>query len=443
MTVARTEFEHEGTGIGRAIGWIAAALVAAALIGAAVHHMASGFLTAQGLAENDRKSVLLMSASLEDVLSEDRPRLETTIELFAERDPSFYAINITDEDGGSLLSWQRSTPPQSQKFLMFFKRFYVPQRSVKPIVLEGETYGAMTMQWDRSAQGLMVDKQALLAASTVAGLCFPLCPGWLPHRAPTRLSFHAPAYCRGRSNSRCRSNPHHRGSSGRFFDLGHISLDSGLTRLPDQGILEKSGKPDFDIIVAPDAGENVGVRHVGEETRLDLQVHVLAEPAFGLDADGSRLGVAVYDGAGQDLRVVDVVERQARADEEVVVERRGRRLVLVAAVVEIFGQKSQIRVAAEQAKQGVLETGDGGVDALALSAAGDRLQLEQPGIERGLNVEAGLIDDVVLSAPAPVRPIRSWAAGVPRGWCRRTGKGRCPNRRSPGTSGRRNRRAPA
>lgn len=171
MTVARTEFGHEGLGIGRAVGWIAAALVAAALVGAAVHHMASGFLTAQNMAENDSKAGLLMSASLEDVLSEDRPRLETTIELFAGRDPSFYSINITDEDGGSLVSWQRSTTPQTQMLLMFFKRFYAPQRSVKPIVLEGETYGTMTMEWDRSGQGLMIDKQALVAAGTVAGLC--------------------------------------------------------------------------------------------------------------------------------------------------------------------------------------------------------------------------------------------------------------------------------
>lgn len=172
MTVARTEFEQEGAGIGRALGWIVAALVAAALVGAAAHYLASGFLTKQSLAENDRKSGLLMSASLEDVLSEDRPRLETTIELFAERDRSFYSIDITDEDGGSLLSWRRSTAPQSQKLLMFFKRVYAPQRSVKPIVLEGETYGAMTVEWDRSAQGLMVDKQALTAAGTVAVLCF-------------------------------------------------------------------------------------------------------------------------------------------------------------------------------------------------------------------------------------------------------------------------------
>ena len=172
MTVARTEFEHEGAGIGRAIGWLVAALVAAVLVGAAVHHMASGFLTAQGMAENDRKSGLLMSASLEDVLSEDRPRLETTIELFAERDPSFYSINITDEDGASLLSWQRSTAPQAQTLLIYFKRFFAPQRSVRPIVLEGETYGNMIMEWDRSAQGVMVDKQALTAAGTVAVLCF-------------------------------------------------------------------------------------------------------------------------------------------------------------------------------------------------------------------------------------------------------------------------------
>lgn len=172
MTIARTEFGHEGVGIGRAVGWIVAALMAAVLMGAAVHYMASGFLTAQGVAENDRKSGLLLSASLEDILSEDRPRLETTIELFAERDPSFHSVSITDEDGGSLVSWKRSTAPQPQMFLLFFKRFYAPQRSVKPIVLEGETYGTMTLEWDRSAQGLMADTQAVKAAGLVALLCF-------------------------------------------------------------------------------------------------------------------------------------------------------------------------------------------------------------------------------------------------------------------------------
>lgn len=172
MTVARTEFGREDAGIGRVLGWIAAALVAAVLVGALVEYMAGGYLTTQSMAENDRKSALLLSASLEDILSEDRPRLETTIELFAERDPSFYSVNIADEDGGSLMSWQRSTTPQTQTFLMFFKRFYAPQRSVTPIVLEGETYGTIIMQWDRSGQGLMIDKQAFKAASMVAVLCF-------------------------------------------------------------------------------------------------------------------------------------------------------------------------------------------------------------------------------------------------------------------------------
>ncbi len=92
-----------------------------------------------------------------------------------------------------------------------------------------------------------------------------------------------------------------------------------------------AGDAEGEEAVAVEGGEGVLVVCVEEPTAFQLDLVVAADTALGLDEGGDRSVVAVDDGAGQYLGVLEVVERQPRADEDVVVEG-GRGCRVVAAV---------------------------------------------------------------------------------------------------------------
>ena len=118
------------------------------------------------------KTELLLAATLEDVITEDRSRLETTVELYQESNPNFYSFAVADEDGNSLLSWQRAgASSQPQQVLMFLPRSYPLQRSAVPVAFDGEVYGSMTVQWDQSAQRAQRDNHTYMMGGATAILC--------------------------------------------------------------------------------------------------------------------------------------------------------------------------------------------------------------------------------------------------------------------------------
>jgi len=171
MSFAATSSGDRTTGLARPIGWMAAAFVAASVATVALHQTEVSFLTALDEAANAGKSQLLLAASVEDIITEDRSRLETTVSQIQQTDAQFYGYKVADEDGTAMLSWQQSNAPQQQQVLMFLNRDYPIQRSVNPIVFEGETYGTVTVEWDQSVNGARRDNHAYFLAGTVAILC--------------------------------------------------------------------------------------------------------------------------------------------------------------------------------------------------------------------------------------------------------------------------------
>ena len=140
----------------------------------------------------------------------------------------------------------------------------------------------------------------------------------------------------------------------------------------------------------------------------------LTETEFGeapveLEVQGPGAGVQIQQGAGDELRTLDVVECKARAEEQVV-------LVLVgcapaAPVDHPFGEQAEVGVRPEHAVEGVFAAADEGrvgllvaqktrIGQLADSVAGalaiDCLQLEQPGLDGKLGVEPELPDLLVV-----------------------------------------------
>ena len=101
MSYAATSSQDRTTGLTRSMVWMAIALVAACGAAFALHQKEASFLSALDEAANASKSQLLLSASVEDIITEDRSRLETTVSQIQQRDAQFYGYKVTDEDGNT------------------------------------------------------------------------------------------------------------------------------------------------------------------------------------------------------------------------------------------------------------------------------------------------------------------------------------------------------
>ena len=144
-----------------------------------------------------------------------------------------------------------------------------------------------------------------------------------------------------------------------------------------------------------DAGQRIAVADIEEKAPLELDFPGVADAPLRLDEKRGRLIVHVGDSAHQSHGVLHVVEAKPHAGEDVVVEGRGRRIVLVAAVVEILRQEPEIGRTLEDLEKGVFQPADRGGKGVALALADDALELPEPGLAGVLDVEAALVDQVV------------------------------------------------
>ena len=175
-SIASTESDYRTVGPMRVTAWFVFALMAAVLVGGFVQYQEDGYFAALDEAGVKAKTELLLAATLEDVITEDRARLETTVELYQESNPNFYSFAVADEDGNNLLSWKRTGISKPQKFLMFLARSYPLQRSAVPVAFDGEIYGNMIVEWDQSAQRAQRDTHTYVMGAAAAMLCLVFAP---------------------------------------------------------------------------------------------------------------------------------------------------------------------------------------------------------------------------------------------------------------------------
>ena len=171
-SIASTGSDFRTVGPMRVISWFVFALVAAVLVGGFVQYQQDGYFAELNEAGVKAKTELLLAATLEDVITEDRSRLETTVELYQESNPNFYSFAVADEDGNNLLSWKRTgASSQPQEVLMFLARSYPLQRSAVPVAFDGEVYGNMIVEWDQSALRAQRDTHTYVMGAVAALLC--------------------------------------------------------------------------------------------------------------------------------------------------------------------------------------------------------------------------------------------------------------------------------
>ncbi len=145
------------------IGLTALAILLGTLAGYEIRRSETIYLTERAAEEAERKFDLIWLASLEDILSEDVPRLETIMSQMVVRDPDLFSAEIVNEDGKGLYVWQRSAR-QSESILEISK----------PVTFAGENFGQMTFAWDNSRLEDEIAKHALSIAVSVGGACLLL-----------------------------------------------------------------------------------------------------------------------------------------------------------------------------------------------------------------------------------------------------------------------------
>jgi hypothetical protein len=174
---------HPGRGVLSVVpfwGFILAVVVVALTAAFILKGQESGFLNAMMADQSERRIELLISASTEDIISEDVPRLESTLEQVILTDPDVHSIRVTDEDGKVLLSQSKSDGPQPEQILPFIEREFPLQRFVLPVLVEGDPYGKMIVEWNPSRTGVQIERHAYFLAGAVAivGILFGLLGYW-------------------------------------------------------------------------------------------------------------------------------------------------------------------------------------------------------------------------------------------------------------------------
>ncbi len=147
------------------------AAVAAAGGGLVLKQQEMGFVSAMMASEAEQRVELLIAASVEDIISEDVPRLETTLEQVMANVPSVHSILIIDEDDKVLVEQKRAGGNQSDAALPFAGSDSSMQRLVKAVRFEGDTYGRMTVEWNQASASAQAEKHAYMVAFMAAIAC--------------------------------------------------------------------------------------------------------------------------------------------------------------------------------------------------------------------------------------------------------------------------------
>jgi signal transduction histidine kinase len=143
---------------------VALAIVVAVTAGLVVRGAERDFLASLLAAESDQKFQLLVFASTDDIISEDIPRLQTTMEELVRRDETLALLRITNESRSVLYEWRRLELPAGAKLLTLSRE----------IRILGELFGTFTVAWNVSDMERVGDRHALNVAVAIGLICLML-----------------------------------------------------------------------------------------------------------------------------------------------------------------------------------------------------------------------------------------------------------------------------
>jgi hypothetical protein len=132
--------------------------------GLLVRRAEGDYLTALLTAESEKKLDLLVIATIDDVISEDIPRLQTTMNEAMRHDPTFASARITNAGGGALYGWQREASGTPVELLT----------SSREVRLKGELFGVFSAAWTIAGMEHEINRHSITIAGGVGGVCLLL-----------------------------------------------------------------------------------------------------------------------------------------------------------------------------------------------------------------------------------------------------------------------------
>ena len=167
----RTVPRHYRLGVQVLFGLAMLAAVVAVCAALVVRHLERGYLLSLKASESEKTFELIVSASLENIISEDLPRLETTIRQVIARDPDLFRVEITNERGIVLYSWQRETQAKHTHVFDWLEHSHRVLHFTSDVVFEGEAFGTVVADWDTTRTDLEVGRHTYLIALAVVAIC--------------------------------------------------------------------------------------------------------------------------------------------------------------------------------------------------------------------------------------------------------------------------------
>ncbi len=160
------------------LGMFVIAITVAVAAGLIVNTVERRYLMAATELEKEKFFDLLISSSLEDLISEDVPHIETTMTLLTRGDKGLFSAEITNEAGQTLYSWQRQAAAQS--VVSGSHEALAPSEPPAPlhtlsfsrqVRFEDMPFGRVSIVWDVTVAYQEITAHAYMIALLVGGVC--------------------------------------------------------------------------------------------------------------------------------------------------------------------------------------------------------------------------------------------------------------------------------
>jgi signal transduction histidine kinase/ActR/RegA family two-component response regulator len=139
------------------IALVGAAFVVAFASGLVVKRLETSYLRETLHQQSEQTFNILSAASLEAVISEDEPMLQTIIQQIVGEEAALLSINIANERDQSLARWTNRKMPEKAE----------PYSFSKQIKFQGETFGSINIEWNFATMRHEIERHALIIQFSV------------------------------------------------------------------------------------------------------------------------------------------------------------------------------------------------------------------------------------------------------------------------------------
>ncbi|MGO8913314.1 MAG: sensor histidine kinase [Bradyrhizobium sp.] len=139
--------------------------VVSAAAGLIVRDFERGYLTSRLTMENERKFDLLVYATTDDIISQDVPRIDTTMHNLIQSDSTLLSLEILNPTGRSLFTWHRDQRKSGNGKTETFPR---------QVRLGGEFFGTFSTVWDLSAADRKINQHGFMFAAVIGTICLTM-----------------------------------------------------------------------------------------------------------------------------------------------------------------------------------------------------------------------------------------------------------------------------